>query len=189
MRAAHRMAYAALLIALLTLALPWLNAGSPDGAAVAAAGGSPVPRSVEPVEPGPTPFDAETTVVEPPGDDWSDGGSTAQPSSNEGDRKGPKPEPTPTADPTPAPTADPTPAPTPDLTDPSDGVPSAPGELLISAKRLQDLPTSGSAWDYLVKVAHADWPAPELDDQDSRVNVMALAAALVYARTGEPAMA
>ncbi|NJD26839.1 MAG: hypothetical protein FIA92_00895, partial [Chloroflexi bacterium] len=63
------------------------------------------------------------------------------------------------------------------------------GYLLLSRAALQDLPTSGSAWDYLVKVAHADWPAPELDDQDSRVNVMALAAALVYARTGEPAMA
>lgn len=33
-------------------------------------------------------------------------------------------------------------------------------------------------------VAAGAWPAPELDEQDSRVNVQALAAALVYARTG-----
>jgi hypothetical protein len=60
--------------------------------------------------------------------------------------------------------------------------------LLLSRSQLMALPTSGSAWSYIVNVAHSAWPAPELDDQDSKTNVQALAAALVYARTGDTAM-
>ena len=60
--------------------------------------------------------------------------------------------------------------------------------LLVSRDRLLSLPTRGGAWDYIVQVARERWPAPELDDQDSKTNVQALAAALVYARTGDGAM-
>jgi hypothetical protein len=60
--------------------------------------------------------------------------------------------------------------------------------LLLPRAELVALPTSGAAWNYIVRVAHSAWAAPELDDQDSKTNVQALAAALVYARTGDTAM-
>ena len=60
--------------------------------------------------------------------------------------------------------------------------------LLMSRARLLSLPTSGDPWRFVVRMANADWTAPELDDQNSKVNVQALAAALVYARTGDGAM-
>lgn len=60
--------------------------------------------------------------------------------------------------------------------------------LLLSRDRLLSLPTSGDPWRFLVRIANSDWSRPELDDQDSKVNVEALAAALVYARTGDGAM-
>jgi hypothetical protein len=60
--------------------------------------------------------------------------------------------------------------------------------LLLSRSELQALPTSGRAWDYMVGVARSAWPDPELDDQDNKTNVEALAAALVYARTGDTSM-
>src|SRR5215212_1794465 len=60
--------------------------------------------------------------------------------------------------------------------------------VLMSRERLLSLPTRGNAWDYLVNVAHSSWTAPELDDQDNKTNVQALAAALVYARTGDTDM-
>jgi hypothetical protein len=60
--------------------------------------------------------------------------------------------------------------------------------ILLSRSRLMSLPTNGDAWRFVVRVANAGWSAPELDDQDSKTNVQALAAALVYARTGDAAM-
>ena len=60
--------------------------------------------------------------------------------------------------------------------------------LLLSRDRLLSLPTHGNAWDYVVDVARSGWPSPELDDQDNKTNVQALAAALVYARTGNSDM-
>jgi hypothetical protein len=60
--------------------------------------------------------------------------------------------------------------------------------LLLSRDRLGSLPTSGDPWRFVVRVAGSDWSRPELDDQDNKANVQALAAALVYARTGDGAM-
>ena len=60
--------------------------------------------------------------------------------------------------------------------------------LLLSRDRLLSLPTSGDPWRFVVRVANSDWSRPELDDQDNKANVQALAAALVYARTGDGAM-
>jgi hypothetical protein len=60
--------------------------------------------------------------------------------------------------------------------------------LLMSRARLMSLPTSGTAWQSVVRIANGGWTAPELDDQDNKTNVQALAAALVYARTGDGAM-
>jgi hypothetical protein len=60
--------------------------------------------------------------------------------------------------------------------------------ILLPRSELLSLPMRGKAWDYMVGIAHAAWEAPELDDQDNRTNVKALAAALVYARTGDTAM-
>jgi hypothetical protein len=40
----------------------------------------------------------------------------------------------------------------------------------------------------VVQVANSDWSRPELDDQDNKANVQALAAALVFARTGDGAL-
>ena len=60
--------------------------------------------------------------------------------------------------------------------------------LLLPRRELMALPTSGQAWRYVREVAASAWEAPELHDQDNRTNVKALAAALVYARTGDAAM-
>jgi len=60
--------------------------------------------------------------------------------------------------------------------------------LLIPGAELQALPTSGPAWEYLVRVAGERWPAPDFIDQDNQTDTLALAAALVYARTGDVAM-
>jgi hypothetical protein len=47
------------------------------------------------------------------------------------------------------------------------------------------LPTSGTAWDTVVKYANQATGAADLTNQDSMANVQCLAAALVYARTGD----
>ena len=60
--------------------------------------------------------------------------------------------------------------------------------ILMPRAELLARPTSSKSWDYLVRVARSAWAAPELDDQNSKTNVEALAAALVYARTGDTAM-
>jgi hypothetical protein len=84
---------------------------------------------------------------------------------------------TPTAEPTPSIPTSPTPLP-----------PSArpPGDYLLMPKdALMALPTSGAAWENLVAIANDPSGEPDLRDQDNRVGVMTLAAALVFARTGE----
>ena len=53
---------------------------------------------------------------------------------------------------------------------------------------LQALPTTGPAWDYVVRIAGERWPRPNFNDQDNQTDTLALAAALVYARTGDTAM-
>ncbi len=60
--------------------------------------------------------------------------------------------------------------------------------LLLPKDELMKLPTSGAAWTYVVQVANEDWPQPDLNDQDSQASTLALAAGLVFARTGDQAM-
>jgi hypothetical protein len=95
----------------------------------------------------------------------------------------------PTGSPLPSPSASPDLA-SPDAVPSPSATPSTGGDdyLLIPKAELQALPTSGAAWDYLVRIAHQRWPAPDINDQDSQTDTLALAAALVYARTGDPAM-
>ncbi|MEP7191094.1 MAG: discoidin domain-containing protein, partial [Roseiflexaceae bacterium] len=80
--------------------------------------------------------------------------------------------PAPTA--VPAPTAPPLPPP-----------PSAGSGIWISPAELAKLPMSGSAWDRLKTAADSDFGTPNIADQNSQHDTNTLAAALVYARTGE----
>jgi hypothetical protein len=62
----------------------------------------------------------------------------------------------------------------------------SPGEFVLMPKaELMALPTEGAAWTYLVTTAGSDWPPPDINDQNSQTDTLALAAALVYARTGD----
>lgn len=56
--------------------------------------------------------------------------------------------------------------------------------LLMPRSELLSLPTSGSAWNSLKSVADGSWGSPDLCDQNRKHGAMALAGALVYARTG-----
>ena len=66
--------------------------------------------------------------------------------------------------------------------------PAAGGYILLPRSELMALPTSGPAWAYIVETASAQWPPPDFNDQDNQTNSLALAAALVYARTDDAAM-
>ena len=57
--------------------------------------------------------------------------------------------------------------------------------IWLSQAEIAALPTSGTAWDNVVKYANAATGAADLVDQESNNNVCCLAAALVYARTGD----
>lgn len=57
--------------------------------------------------------------------------------------------------------------------------------IWISKAEIMSLPTSGTAWDTVVKYANQATGAADLSNQDSQANVQCLAAALVYARTGD----
>jgi hypothetical protein len=62
----------------------------------------------------------------------------------------------------------------------------APGDfILMPRSELMGLPTSGSAWTYLVETARSTWPPPDINDQNSQVDTLAFGAALVAARTGD----
>ncbi len=56
--------------------------------------------------------------------------------------------------------------------------------LLMPRAELLSLPTSGTAWTELKKVADGSLGSPDLCDQNSQHHLRTLAAALVYARTG-----
>ena len=65
--------------------------------------------------------------------------------------------------------------------------PRPPGDYLLMSKAdFMALPTSGLAWESLVAWADEPPGEPDLRDQDNRHGVMTLAAALVFARTGDP---
>lgn len=57
--------------------------------------------------------------------------------------------------------------------------------IWISAPELARLPTSGPAWEHLKEQADRSEGDPRLRNQDQNNNVLVLAKALVYARTGE----
>jgi len=58
---------------------------------------------------------------------------------------------------------------------------------LTSAQEVQSLPTSGAAWEALVAAANTRSGSADLADQDSKHAAQTLAAALVFARTGDTA--
>ena len=60
--------------------------------------------------------------------------------------------------------------------------------LLMPRAELLSLPVSGRAWNNLLARATGDWPVADLKDQDNKHGVHVLAAALVYARTGDAAL-
>ena len=68
------------------------------------------------------------------------------------------------------------------------GAPRRSGDyIIISAAELRSRPTSGPLWAALKKAADAAEGQPNLADQNQNNNVLVLAQALVYARTGEAA--
>jgi hypothetical protein len=97
----------------------------------------------------------------------------------------PTPTPTPTATPTATATATaaPTASPTPTVSAPTGALPS----LLMDNAELMALPTTGMPWTSMLTVAEGDLGAPDLANQDNTNAGRTLAAALVYARTGETA--
>ena len=85
------------------------------------------------------------------------------------------PAPSATPKPTPTPTPKPTPAPAPQTT--GAGIVITPGEIAA-------LPSSGAVWDSLKRAADSSAGSPNLADNSQENNVIVLAKALVYAKTG-----
>jgi hypothetical protein len=56
--------------------------------------------------------------------------------------------------------------------------------IWTSAAELVQLPTSGPAWEAVLEGANQDCSRPDVSNQDDNTNVYVLAAAVVYARTG-----
>lgn len=118
--------------------------------------------------------------------DVGDPGEGTEPSPTPAPTAEPSGAPTAPADPTPSPeptgppaTAAPTPTPTPTTQPPTAG-----SGILISSAELRSLPTSGGAWDALMRAADARGGGPNLSDMNQDNNIQVLAKALVYARTG-----
>ncbi len=59
--------------------------------------------------------------------------------------------------------------------------------IWISSAELAELPMQGPAWEHLKRIADQAVDGPDLSDQDDDSNVIVLAKALVYARTGDTA--
>ena len=62
---------------------------------------------------------------------------------------------------------------------------AAAGSIWISPNTLDQLPTSGSAWNALVDDARGSWGSADVSDQDSDHDTYTYAGALVAARTGD----
>jgi hypothetical protein len=58
--------------------------------------------------------------------------------------------------------------------------------IWTSAEELARVPTAGPAWEQVLHGATQDCSNPEVSNPDDNSNVYALAAAIVYARTGDP---
>ncbi len=59
------------------------------------------------------------------------------------------------------------------------------GGVWISKEEIAKLPKSGPAWEKMFKMALKPANKPDVSDQEDRTNVIAMAKALVYAKTGE----
>lgn len=96
-------------------------------------------------------------------------------------------EPAPTTTTAPAPTTTTTtaPAPAPSTTVTADA--AAGSYLVMSRDKLLSLPTSGSAWTTMLSVANGSVGSPDLANQDNLHAGRTVAAAMVYARTGQTA--
>ncbi len=57
--------------------------------------------------------------------------------------------------------------------------------IWISREEIAALPMSGPAWEYLQRDAHQKIPPPDLSNQNDRTNVIVVAKAFVFARTGD----
>ncbi len=58
-------------------------------------------------------------------------------------------------------------------------------DIWTSAEELASIPMSGPAWDALLDGANQDCSNPDISDHNDNTNAYVLAAAIVYARTGE----
>ena len=83
------------------------------------------------------------------------------------------------------PTSTPTKTPTPTSGTTITPPPSGGQGIWISPQRLAGLPTSGSAWNNVKSAADSSAGTPDLSNQDDSTNVIIMAKALVYARTGQ----
>lgn len=59
-----------------------------------------------------------------------------------------------------------------------------PRYILIPKSQFDALPTTGAAYTEMLARANSAWPAVNYNDQDNMTNTLALAAAMVFARTG-----
>ncbi len=66
--------------------------------------------------------------------------------------------------------------------------PSSGSGMWITSSEIMALPTSGAAWDRVKNAAYGSWGAADLTNQDNKHDLSVLAGALVYARTGDPAL-
>ena len=62
------------------------------------------------------------------------------------------------------------------------------GGMWISSSELMSLPTSGTAWDKIRTTAYGSWGTADLQYPTNKNAIYTLAGALVYARTGDPAL-
>jgi hypothetical protein len=68
------------------------------------------------------------------------------------------------------------------------GAAASPRGIWISAAELRRLPAHGPAWEALDRIAHRRQGRADLSNMDDEDDTSTLAAALVYARTGEPGL-
>lgn len=66
--------------------------------------------------------------------------------------------------------------------------PSGASGLFFSPEEIQQLPMTGPAWDNVKSKAQGSWGSPNLKDLNASHDVLTLAGALYYARTGDAAM-
>lgn len=62
---------------------------------------------------------------------------------------------------------------------------SAQDAIWVSPQRIAELPASGEAWDEVVEYADKNADNPDLTNQNDQENIIILAKALVYAKTGD----